>query len=122
MQGKSGLNENRTSSERARIARWGSVEGSCTRSRPLACVCVGFACIFGRCESRVVTVVTDGGWRVTTYKRAGTPSMDSREGAWRVRGGKGRRVRMYYKQFGIAGADGKKPLSPRPLLPPKSGA
>ena len=32
--------------------------GGCTRSRPLACTCVGFACIFGRRESQVVTVVT----------------------------------------------------------------
>ena len=47
-----------TSSERARVARWGSVEGRCTCLHPLACVCVGFACVFGRCESRVVTVVT----------------------------------------------------------------
>ena len=32
--------------------------GGCTCSRPLACTCVGFACVFGRRESRVVTVVT----------------------------------------------------------------
>ena len=32
--------------------------GGCTRSRPLASACVGFACVFGRRESRVVTVVT----------------------------------------------------------------
>ena len=42
----------------ALLARWGSVEGSCTHSRPLTCVCVGFACVFRRRESRVVTVVT----------------------------------------------------------------
>ena len=47
-----------TSSERARVARWGSVEGHCTHSRPLMCVCVGFACVFGRHESQVVTVMT----------------------------------------------------------------
>ena len=64
------LTKNRTSSERARIARSlaGVPLGGCTRSRPLACTCVGFACVFGRRESRVVTVVTlgsdsdDSGW------------------------------------------------------------
>ena len=35
--------------------------GDCTRSRPLASACVGFACVFGRRESRVVTVVTKSG-------------------------------------------------------------
>ena len=52
------LTKNKTSSERARVARWGSVGGVCTRSRPLASAYVGFACVFGRRESRVVTVVT----------------------------------------------------------------
>ena len=42
----------------ALLARWGSVGGDCTRSHPLASACVGFACVFGRRESRVVTVVT----------------------------------------------------------------
>ena len=32
--------------------------GDCTCSRPLACTCIGFACILGWRESRVVTVVT----------------------------------------------------------------
>ena len=44
--------------QRCSLARWGSVEGRCTRSCLLACVCVGFACIFGRRGSRVVMVVT----------------------------------------------------------------
>ena len=54
------LTKNRTSSERARVARSlaGVPLGGCTRSCPLACTCVGFACVFGRHESRVVTVVT----------------------------------------------------------------
>ena len=32
--------------------------GGCTRSHPLACTCVGFACVFGWRELQVVTVVT----------------------------------------------------------------
>ena len=54
------LTKNRTSSEHARVAcsLAGVPLGGCTRSRPLACTCVGFACVFGRRESRVVTVVT----------------------------------------------------------------
>ena len=34
--------------------------GDCTCSHPLASACVGFVCVFGRRESRVVTVVTCG--------------------------------------------------------------
>ena len=30
----------------------------CTHSRPFACNCVGVVCVFGRCELRVVAVVT----------------------------------------------------------------
>ena len=32
--------------------------GDCTCSHPLASACVGFVCVFGRCKSRVVMVVT----------------------------------------------------------------
>ena len=52
------FNKNKTSSERARVARSlaGVLLGGGLHS--LACTCVGFACVFGRRESRVVTVVT----------------------------------------------------------------
>ena len=56
------LTKNKASSERARVAR--SLAGArvgggdCTCSRPLVSACVGFACVFGWRESRVVTVVT----------------------------------------------------------------
>ena len=72
----------------------------------------------------------ESGWWWEGFERVGTPSTDGQEGVWRVlegRGGKGRRVRMYYKQFGNSRGGWlvffpvNKP-SPRPLLPPKSGA
>ena len=57
------FNENRTSSEHA---RWGSVGGTALARVSSHVPVVGFACVFGRCESRVVTVVTTGDPEILT--------------------------------------------------------
>ena len=43
--------------------------GDCTCSHPLACA---FACVFGRCESRVVTVVTGVQHLARTQQKSST--------------------------------------------------
>ena len=52
------FSENGKSSECARVAR-SLTGGDYTCSHSLTCACIGFVCVLGRCESGVVTVVTD---------------------------------------------------------------